>query len=179
MSENKSSLQKHGDYKELFTEFGYAMYMLQILEYMIINIIFFDDIPRKIKEAKTEQEWDDIVNSFYQKYFNKRTFGPIIEDIKKKVTCSDNLVALLERTLKQRNYLAHHLFRSNAAGLMNAVGKEKILKELVSAQELFTETRGELEELAKPINARVGFTDEVIDKLFEQHKAELGIEEVV
>ena len=55
---------------------------------------------------------------------NRKTFGSLLEHLKKTMSLSDSIIKVIDEALERRNYLTHHFFRSHNFALYSEKGRE-------------------------------------------------------
>jgi hypothetical protein len=123
--------------KTVYAHFGLALYLAQILEHGLANaLISAELLPRRTGKPVPKTQWEAEFDLFMNEQFNK-PLGRLISGLRKATSVPVDLEALLTTALKTRNFLAHHFFRERAESFMSCDGREKMIKELESAQRLF------------------------------------------
>lgn len=153
-------------FRELCAYYGAAMHMAQVLEYGIVNALFFlDFMPRK-------RDWtDEEYEEFFDGNFSK-TFGALVRSLKKITTVPADLESLIQASNKRRNHLAHTFFRVNM-DVLYAGGADEIFTALIEDIDLFSETDKRLTALLEPLWLKSGWTIELIEAEAASHKTEL------
>jgi len=114
--------------KTVYAHFGLALYLAQILEHGLANaLISAELLPRRTGKPVPKTQWEA----------DFKPLGRLISGLRKATSVPVDLEALLTTALKTRNFLAHHFFRERAESFMSCDGREKMIKELESAQRLF------------------------------------------
>jgi len=156
--------------KEVYAHLGLAIWHAQGLEQGIIHALIFCDLLPKAHDSKTELSGDSFVEILNE--YPKKTFGKLIKELKKTgVALEHALEAKLANSLEVRDWLVHHYVKNRCVHILSPAGRNHMISELVSADKLFTETDNELETWHKPIRLRYGFTDEVLQTVYERHMA--------
>src|SRR6185437_1304919 len=100
--------------KDVYANFGLAIYQAQCLEHGLVNaLVFLDLIPNRRKLARSVAEWADSVDSFMDSKF-EFTLGKMIRALKQVTAVPADLEGLLSVALSKRNWLAHSYFRDRA-----------------------------------------------------------------
>jgi hypothetical protein len=102
------------------------------------------------------------------KHFEK-TLGRMIQNIKGVTLVPTDLEEVLSNALMKRNFLSHGFFREHASDFMSYEGREKMITELKDAQTLFSMADSKLSEVIKPIREKYGFTDDCLEKFYEEY----------
>ena len=159
--------------KDVYAHFGLAMYLAQVLEHGIVNALVYTDlIPRRAKDIESSEQWvrefDDFMNGQFE-----HTLGKLIKVLTKHVPAPRSLEGDLRKALKKRNFLAHGFFREYSEAFMSFDGRNKMLMELEGAQSTFSEVDEKLEAVIRPYRIKVGFTDEHLQKEYEELLSEV------
>ena len=116
----------------LYAEVGIATEKAQVLELEAGNVALtyltlFVDTDR-ITPEETEMfrcVVDDV---------NRKTLGAILKHIKARMAFDDAIVRVIDEGLKQRNYLAHHFFRTHNFAIYSEAGRKLMVAELKEIQ---------------------------------------------
>jgi hypothetical protein len=65
---------------------------------------------------------------------NRRTFGYLLNHIKKTMSLSDSMITIVDEALERRNYLTHHFFRTHNFALYSEEGRKAMMSELEEIQ---------------------------------------------
>jgi hypothetical protein len=153
--------------KTVYSHFGLALYLAQVLEYGLANALMCAELlPRRAGKPIPRKHWEAEFDLFMNQQFEK-PLGRLVGGLRKVTSVPADLEGLLTTALKTRNFLAHHFFRERAEPFMSRDGREKIIQELERAQRLFEAADERLTEIAKPLREKYGLTDEKLEP-FEQ-----------
>ena len=155
--------------KEVYSHFGLAIYLAQVLEHAIVNALVYCDLFPNRKPSHTRVDFD----LFMDKNFAK-TMGQIINNFRQFVSIPPDLESLLIEALNKRNWLVHRYFRERAKEFIKEEGREKMLVELLEAQALFKKADHVLGEVTRPLRERFGFTDEKLAKHLYHYLEKIG-----
>jgi hypothetical protein len=148
--------------KEVYAQFGLAVYYAQVLEHALVNaLVYLDLIPSLARRARTRAEWEKEFDSFLNRHF-ETTLGKMIRNLSSVTAVPSNLEAMLREALAKRNWLAHEYFRERAEQFMSMRGREKMLTELQEVQTLFDGADRSLDEVVRPLREKYGITDEKV-----------------
>lgn len=162
--------------KEVYAQFGLAIYLSQVLEHGIGNaLVYAYLIPNNIGKICSPNEWQQKFDLFLGTHFEK-TLGRMISTLKTEVKIPNELESLLSTALKTRNWLAHHYFRDRSDEFMNEAGRMKMIAEIEEAQALFSRADRVLDAIIKPLRERHGFTDERFEQFFKEYCSERKID---
>jgi hypothetical protein len=160
--------------KEVYANFGLAVYQAQCLEHGLVNaLVFLDLIPNKRSVAKSASEWATLVDSFMEARF-ELTLGKMIRALKDITVVPVELQDHLASVLSKRNWLAHHYFRERAEAFLTQSGRVAMVAELEQMQAAFSQADDALEATIRPARERIGLTDEVLAKTYAKLRVEVG-----
>jgi hypothetical protein len=160
--------------KDIYANFGLAIYQAQCLEHGLVNaLVFLDLIPNQRRLAKSATEWAELVDSFMDSKF-EFTLGRMIRALKDVTAVDPNLQEHLSVALSKRNWLAHDYFRERAEAFLTESGREAMLAELEASQAIFCQADEALEAAVKPAREKVGLTDEVLAATYAKLRVEVG-----
>lgn len=160
--------------KEVYANFGLAIYQAQCLEHGLVNaLVFLDLIPNSRKLAKSAPEWVELVDSFMDSKF-ELTLGKMIRGFKQITVVPVDLEGLLSAALSKRNWLAHSYFRERAETFLTQSGRASMLAELEEAQAIFSQADAALDAAIKPARLKIGLTDEVLAQTYAKPRFEVG-----
>ena len=94
--------------------------------------------------------------------------GRLIQKLKESGQPTDEIKTVLGQALKQRNRLAHHYFPEKAVSFMTETGRESMISELESIQELFLSASQLIDDLTMPVAKKYGLTEEKQQKMIEE-----------
>ena len=155
--------------KEVYANFGLAIYLSQVLEHGIVNaLVYLELIPSKYGKVKEKSEWESEFDNFMGRHF-KGTLGRIINSLKSATKIPEDLESVLSEALEKRNELSHGYFRHRAEAFMTVKGCEEIIAELQEAHELFDAADTLLEKSMVPLREKFGITEERFQEYFEKH----------
>jgi hypothetical protein len=161
--EEYDALDDDGKSKTLYAHFGLAVYFAQLLEQQAINMI----VIKHIADKKVKSQ--DHLDKLWQDYdMGRKTLGPLIKELSKLYTFSDELASDLDEVLKLRNYIAHDYFRLNGEILQSDQGRRRMIKDFVEFRIKAKAVDVRLEEILDQINEKLGMTKE---KLAEEMEA--------
>ena len=159
--------------KDVYANFGLAIYHAQCLEHELVNsLIFLDLIPNQRKFAKSSEDWTSRVEAFMESKF-EFTLGKMIRALSEVTTVDPLMHQQLSDALAKRNWLAHSYFRDRAESFLSFSGRESMLAELESIQETFCSADQALEAAVKPARERAGLTDEALAENYEKLRAKI------
>jgi hypothetical protein len=161
-------------HKEVYAQFGLALYMAQVLEHAIVNALLCCDlIPNRRRQVLSPADWAYEVDEFMDGHF-ENTMAKLIKGFKKVTAVPAELEACLEESLKARNFLAHSYFRERIELWFTEEYRNMMIVELQAARDLFKRTDMLIDQIVKPLQRRYGITDQVIDRAMEELKANMA-----
>lgn len=141
--------------KEVYAQFGLAVYFGQCLEHAIVNALVVARLPKR--EEISQSEIDELVG---QKF--KLTLGRLIADLRKNQGISTQMNDLLYTALETRNWLCHGYFRDRAVQFTSVDGRNTMLSELRNAQTILQNADTALSETVAKFAAAFGINEEVV-----------------
>ena len=155
--------------KEVYAQFGLAVYLAQVLEHAIVNaMVYLDLIPSKARKVPDAAAWAKIFDEFMEGRF-KETLGRLIRMLNALITIPLDLNELLADSLRRRNWLMHAYFRERAEMFMTELGRDSMLSELQDIQGLLDRTERALDCAMAPIRQRYGFTDDRLAAYYDEY----------
>lgn len=116
------NLCKEVVWRELYSRFGHAFHLVQMVEYNMANILSLEEFE---KEAGREFTPEDIkrvkglVDKRYKK-LSKMTFGRLKKEAESSVYLNRLDLVALKKIVDYRNWLAHHCFKELFLDQQNA-----------------------------------------------------------
>mgnify|MGYP003700174199 FL=1 len=154
--------------RDVYAHYGLTMYLAQTLEHGIVNALVILRLPEKDKY--TRQDIDDFMEGRFQK-----TLGALLKHLKSEVVLPSDLESTLTEALNRRNYLAHHYFREKAECFVTRSGRDQMLQDLQSDQQLFEIADEQLGKALTPFREKHGVTDIVYEGEYRRMCQNLGI----
>ena len=142
--------------REVYAQFGLALYAAQVLEHGLANAMAFSAIASD--RLPTLEDYDAFLAQKLD-----RTLGGLIKDLRDHVEIDSALETILKVALLQRNWLAHRYFRERAEVFVSNHGCESMIRELQAAQELFEQADAALEHVVGEAAVKIGVTQARID----------------
>ncbi len=154
--------------KEVYAHFGLAIYLAQVLEHGIVNCLSISVlVPSRRENIASQEKWIQELDSFESMNFEK-TLGQLIKFLKSEVNVAVDLEQLLKNALLERNRLVHRFFREKVEDFLIQTGRDKMVEELKSAQELFVKADRALDVFIRPLREKYGITDEFVNKIMDE-----------
>jgi hypothetical protein len=139
----KSSLR----IKEMYARYGLAMFHSQVLERglaIALATVYGQGVV-------TSKDYELTLTALF-----KQTYGQLVKWFESS-QAPTNLVEDVQRSLEQRNWLAHRYFWDRAVELMSAEGQEKAIEELTILTSEFDRIDNVLTDLVHQWAAARGF----------------------
>jgi hypothetical protein len=154
--------------KEVFAQFGLAIYLLQVIEHGCVNLLISLKLSDKSKITKKQ------IEGIYKENF-KKTFGTLIKNIPKSII-NTNFLNELNNTRKLRNELCHSYFKKRAVAFTSINGREKIIIELKENCQYLENIDKELDKVVYKISKQFGINSETIENVYVKKVLEEGDE---
>jgi hypothetical protein len=129
--------QSNWQAREVYAKFGLAMYVGQVLEHEIVNLLSWSGISAG--EYATYEQAESASSELFGK-----TMGTLKATLLRRRVDLGHLDDDLMRAVRLRNFLAHNYFRERAAAAMTREGREQMIAELDQAIEFFQEVDAKL-----------------------------------
>ena len=161
--------------KEVYAQFGLAMYCAQAVESAIaVTLLHLDLIPKRASsKARTMAEWESEIDSFTRKQFEE-TLGGLIKRLRSVAPVPDASAGALRDALAKRNWLAHGYFWSRSEQFLSMSGRESMLKEIIAARGVFDRAESMLLEVVADAGKTYGITQAMVDMVFAEQIAKLS-----
>jgi len=144
-----------GDEKEVYAFYGLAAFNAQCAEKALVN--FAMGYKLLDSSALNQEEWLELYDGL-----SSRTFGRLLNQVKKQVELPNELRIHLEETLEKRNWLAHNFFYDFAVHLADFDGRVVMIDELQKLILLFQIADRSIEKLSSAVWEQFGVTDDWI-----------------
>jgi hypothetical protein len=152
-------------HKDIYARYGLAMFMAQFLEHGIVNILFAWKVASDRPNVRNQTEWEEWNDSFFEREFQK-TLGNILKSFHSAQSLSDEISGLLNRSKKERDFLAHHFFREYSDHFMNPDGRRQMMDRLDAAILLFNEADEAVGRLSEAAWQSIGLSVEMADEFY-------------
>jgi hypothetical protein len=154
--------------REIYARFGVAMHICQVLEHSFANASFAFSILQNKPEVVTPETWAELVDSFYEKEFEK-TMGRMLQTLKaSEIILSEAMQDLLKEVLKKRNWLAHGYYRDRAEEFMTENGRTKMIAELEEMISLFGKLHESIDKMLKPQLSKYDYSEEILQQAYNE-----------
>jgi cytidylate kinase len=157
--------EESAEIRDLYAEAGVALYLAQVLEHGIVNILVLADMLSLKEKARTERvkptkekiaEYVAMAEDAEERHY-KRTMGNLLEKLYElKIEFPDGLEALLNQGLEARNRIAHRFFRERALEIANHEGRLVAIAELKEMQDVFNKADAPLDKIFRQIAIKLG-----------------------
>jgi hypothetical protein len=135
--------------REVFANFGVAIYTSQVLEHGIVNLVVWSGLRDGEYRAYEETEAANLE-------LFRQTMGSVKKILLTRRPDIGHLDELLIRAVRLRNFLAHEYFRERAAAFMTMEGKDQMIEELKKATAFLENVDCRLEPLTMQIIEATG-----------------------
>jgi hypothetical protein len=163
--------QDHGSAREVYANFGLAMYMANVLESGMANALMLLEWRPAIKLPISRMEYT-LQHDARLAAYRKLSMGQLLSKIRALPKFPSSLTDSLERCVQARNVLTHHYFWERAGDLMLQPGRLRMIAECEEYRDLFHAVDERLDEETKKALEAIGVTDSVIDEMREELIAE-------
>ncbi len=141
--------------REVYAHFGLAIYLAQLVEQSLVNLMIASRLPRRL--TITRGEIEALEGRLYE-----RTLGRLIDELRRDIAVSEALDRDLRRALDTRNRLAHGYFRERIGELTTPAGRVQLIEELDGACALFEGADRTLTETYTPLLWTHGISEETV-----------------
>lgn len=153
--------------REVFANFGLAVYASQVLEHGIVNLVVLSGLRdgryRSVDETDAENA----------RLF-RQTLGAVKNILLTRRPDIEHLDELLIRAVRLRNFLAHHYFRERAAAFVSGAGQARMIEELGQATAFFEDVDERIKSLAMQIMEVTGLQAHLPEAMEEARQAGFG-----
>lgn len=141
--------------KEVFAQFGLAMYQAQCVERQLAILLAtaYGPGPKRM----TRSQYADLLASLFQK-----TFGGLFQTLRKAVAIPDDFEAVLRNALDKRNWLAHHYFWERAGHFMTESGRRMMIDELSRIALELDDIDQKLIQISREWMGKIGMSEEAL-----------------
>lgn len=124
--------------REVFAQFGVAMYKAQVLEQALVNVLTY------AQASDARHPSPEVFDAFLDDNLTV-TMGRLLRRLGPFLGDDQQLGTALSEALALRNRLAHSYFREHDRDFFSFTGREVMLAESLAAQEFFTSVDTRLE----------------------------------
>ena len=146
----------------LYAFLGYALYLSQNFEKLLMNLIWGHKVANRKGETKEE------MNAFFDKYeFGKHSMGRLIKRIKTILSLSEEESIELKQLLNLRNFIVHKYFIANERLLYAPNGYKVVIRDFLNFINLINDLEPKLHEYQLQFFKKVGLSKERIQLLID------------
>jgi len=152
--------------REVYSRYGLAMYMAQVLEHGMVNA---DIVIRTLGTRAThadEASWHAAFDEAYEVGL-ARTYGNMLKQIERLEGFPADLLARLRQAKEDRDVLAHRFFWQNDISFMSQPGRTAMIAWCEARIELFKDLSDAVDAFVRPIRERHGISEEWIEQAME------------
>lgn len=157
--------------REVYSRFGLAMYMAQVLEHGMVNALLVLRLLPAMRDYADRTSWDEAFERFYDAELSN-TFGTMVKALENTRSLPEPLLVRLRAAKSERDHLAHRFFREHDLDFMTQSGRTKMIAECEYRVELFQTLDRDLEAVVEPERNRFGITPEWIEEHVRLMEAE-------
>ena len=125
------------------------------------------------KENATQADFDNFFDTF-----DRKTLGQLMHVARTQVDFDDTIDEELKIALTRRNYLAHQYFWDNAQPMMTDSGRTQLMLALRDDIAIFKNADIALDSIAGPLRLKIGLTDDILQRMFDEMVAEAEAQEI-
>lgn len=152
----------------VYANFGLAVYAAQCLEHELVNdFLYLELIPNQKALRIQKSDWERVFDAFTSEHF-KKTLGMLIKHLAELTNVDAELQEKLTKVLETRNWLVHHYFKERAVKFISSSGRKEMIIELQGITNEIHDLDGLLVDTFRPVKAKYGMTDEVIEKYYQE-----------
>lgn len=153
--------------REVYSRYGLAMYMAQVLEHGMVNAAIVMQTLRLLRTHPDEASWHRAYDEAYEKGLGK-TYGNMLRALEGIADFSPELLARLRDLKEDRDILAHRFFRQNDLAFMNQDGRKAMIIWCEERVEKFKALSDDLDDFIAPIQERYGISREWVERAYQQ-----------
>lgn len=152
--------------REVYSRYGLAMYMAQVLEHGMVNAVIVMRTLPTIQAHADETAWEATFDAAYETGL-AHTYGNMLRQLVSLEGFPPNLLERLRAAKEDRDVLAHRFFRQNDLAFMSGNGRTSMIAWCEERVELFKALSDDIDAFLAPIQERHGITQAWIDKAME------------
>jgi hypothetical protein len=153
--------------REVYSRYGLAMYMAQVLEHGMVNAVIIMRILGTRGSHPDEENWQAAFDAAYEAGLAK-TYGNMLRQLETLDGFPPDLLARLRAAKEDRDVLAHRFFRQNDVAFLNPRGRTAMIAWCEDRVELFKVLSDEVDAFLEPIQESHGISKEWIEQAQEQ-----------
>ncbi len=129
-------LDDNGDQqREVYARFGLAVYMAQVFEAGVSNLIV---VAEGVEGRLTSRQ--EVDRRFDELY--RQVLGRLVRVLEQDQRIDEKDLSVCRRALDERNRLMHHYWREQITSMATPAGRQRMVDELDAARELFQQADG-------------------------------------
>jgi hypothetical protein len=132
--------------KELYANYGLAIYVANVLEYSIIYALFALELGPKYRQLKSQDEWDSAYDEFFERAFSI-TFGHLVNRLTSHAAVPAEMAETLKVAKGVRDNLVHRFAKETAELFYSEKGRREIIENCEGAVALFEACHDDVEEI--------------------------------
>ncbi len=153
--------------REVYSRYGLAMYMVQVLEHGMVNAAVVMRTLPSLRSHPNEARWHAAFDHAYETGL-ARTYGNMLKQLDAISEFPRSLLERLRDAKEDRDVLAHRFFRQHDLAFMNPDGRTTMIAWCEDRVELFQALSEEVDALIAPIRERHGISQEWVERAIEQ-----------
>jgi hypothetical protein len=147
--------------KEVCAHFGLCMYLAQVFETGLINIL--TALETFASKKPTRQQFDIL----YAKH-ESFTFGQLMKALSTHKLLSDELMEEAHKMKLERDHLAHRYFRDHAKNFVTVGGCHFMIEDLEARRDRFDALEQRVSDFKNQAFSKLGFDPQYLEKKSEQ-----------
>jgi hypothetical protein len=153
--------------REVYSRYGLAMYMVQVLEHGMVNAGIIMRTLGARASYPDEDSWLAAFDGAYEAGLAK-TYGNMLRQLETLEGFPVGLLARLRAAKEDRDVLAHRFFRQNDLAFMNPQGRTAMIAWCEERVELFKGLSDEVDAFLEPIQESHGISKDWLERAWEQ-----------
>jgi hypothetical protein len=168
------------DLTELFAYFGRAAYMANVLETALAQTLLQVEYMTRVRAefARTKgkdfdrQKYENEFDTYFEAQLSK-TMGQLGKLVKEFPDLNDELKGRIQEAIDRRNFLIHDYWREAGYMFGTEEGRAAMIAELSNDIDTFEKLAHDIMEATKPVRARLGISEETLNKRVEDRMADI------
>ena len=132
--------------KELFANYGLAIYVANVLEYSIIYALFALELGPRYKNFRSEAEWGKAYEEFFEQALSL-TFGHLVKRLTTHMQMPSEVAEMLKTAKFVRDNLVHHFAKETAELFYSEKGRRQMVESCEGAVALFEACHSDVERI--------------------------------
>lgn len=147
--------------KTVLARAGAALSQAQVLESAVQNLLVISGIvSRDVTSLAAFDQLDEKLRQF--------TLGRLLREFRKETVLNAEEEKTIDQALDRRNFVAHHFFKERVVEFAGREGRDSMIAELLSYEDLFMEAEAIVSALAHAIATHIGVTEEKVKRHFDR-----------